>query len=322
MSTYRLPDNVHFGAVRLRVADLDRSLEFYVDTLGFRPVHQEAGEAPLAGEGEPERPGAGEDAASETPEARQAARSTAREASLSATGELPAQVHLVERPGARPRPRGTAGLYHFAVLVPSRKDLARVLVHLRERGWPLQGASDHAVSEALYLADPDGNGIEIYVDRPRESWPRQDGEIAMTTLPIDLRGLLAELPAEPEPWSGLAAGTTIGHIHLHEPSLAAAERFYHATLGFDVVTRRYPGALFLAAGGYHHHVGTNIWAGEGAPPTPEDAAGLVDYELVVPDAADRTRLLDHLRETGVEPVQTPAGFRVRDPAGVDVVIRG
>lgn len=305
MDDFRLPDSTRLGGATLRVADLDRSLAFYSDVIGLRPV--------------PAPDGAVARAASEGEEA---ASATGRSAALSATGHEPALLTLVERPGARPRPRHTAGLYHFALLVPSRRDLAAVFLRLHERDWPLDGASDHAVSEALYLSDPDGNGIEIYADRPRDTWVWNGDEVYMTTRPLDLRGLLAELGDEPPPWSGIAEGTVLGHVHLHVPDLDAAQHFYRDFLGFDVVNDRYPGARFLSAGGYHHHIGMNVWAGIGVPPTPEDAAGMIEYEIVVPDDAARAAWLDHVREAGIEPFRATGGWAVVDPAGVRVVVRG
>lgn len=302
MNDFRLPDSTRLGGCTLRVADLDRSLAFYTDVIGLRPITTADGSAARAVSETSSEPG--------------------RSAALSATGREPAILTLVERPGARPRPRHTAGLYHFALLVPSRRDLAASFLRLYKRGWPIDGASDHEVSEALYLADPDGNGIEIYADRPRDTWVWQGDQVYMTTRALDLRGLLAELGDQPPPWSGIAEGTVLGHIHLHVPDLDAAQRFYRDVLGFDVVNDRYPGARFLSAGRYHHHIGLNIWAGVGVPPTPEDAAGLIEYEIVVPEEDARSAWLDHVREIGIEPSPAPGGWAVVDPAGVRVVVRG
>mgnify|MGYP006272659959 CR=1 FL=1 len=190
-------------------------------------------------------------------------------------------IDLQERTDAVPKPRRSAGLYHFAILVPSRAALGRSLRRLADTQWPLSGAADHLVSEALYLNDPDGLGIEIYRDRPRDTWRITSGELAMATDPLDLQALYEEPGADDE-WSGLESATVMGHIHLHVPQLDSAEALYCGQLGFDVMMRGYPGALFVAAGGYHHHLGLNVWAGMGAPPPPEHAVGLRAFTIESP----------------------------------------
>lgn len=266
----RLPEGTYIGYAHLQVSDLGRALAFYRDLLGFREIE---------GEG-----------------------STVL---LSATGSPPPRLVLTERRGARPKPPRTTGLYHVAIRLPTRRDLARVFQRLLAHEWPFHGFSDHGVSEALYLPDPDGNGLEIYRDRPRAQWPWQAGRLAMVTKPLDVEGLLRE--ATPEPWEGLPPGTDIGHIHLHVADLEEAETFYHGVLGLEVTQRDYPGARFFAAGGYHHHVGTNIWAGRGAPPPPPDAVGLRAFRLVVPDEA---------AWEGIRARATAAGLPVRERGGV------
>lgn len=275
MST--LPSETKIGLVALTVSDLDRSLRFYINALGFALIQRED-----------------------------------RSALLGCGGE--ALLELVELPGARPKPPRTTGLYHFAILVPSRLDLARSLRHLAETRWPLQGASDHLVSEALYLADPDGNGIEIYRDRPRAEWPILGGQVQMATDPLDIDGVLGELAEDGRPWEGLQVGTTIGHIHLNVADLRQAEEFYCGVLGFDVMQSGYPGALFISAGGYHHHLGLNIWAGAGAPPQPSGTAGLRHYSVSLPDPSSLASLLDRLSRARlfVEPLHD--GWLVRDPS--------
>jgi len=284
-----LPPDTRLGHVRLRVRDLDGALDFYTRVLGLRVIERSEAQA-----------------------------------ALSAAGTPPALLVLEGRPDAPPRPRRSTGLYHFAVLLPDRRALALALLRLARERWPLQGASDHLVSEALYLADPEGNGIELYADRPRSAWPiRPDGEVAMATEPLDLDALLLE--AEPESdddGAALHAGATLGHVHLNVSDLAAAESFYHGVLGFDVTTRSYPGALFLAAGGYHHHIGTNTWAGRGAPRPPAGAAGLVHFEVVVPEAAARAALLERARAAGVPAEPADAGVRLEDADGIGVIVRG
>jgi catechol 2,3-dioxygenase len=212
----------------------------------------------------------------------------------------------------RPAYGAATGLYHFAILVPSRRDLARALRRLVAADTVMQGAADHGVSEALYLADSDGNGIEIYRDRPRTEWPYAAGQLRMGADPLDLDGLLAE--ARSGNGAGLAAGTVIGHVHLHVSRLAEAERFYVGVLGFDLMQRYGPSALFVSAGGYHHHIGLNTWAGVGAPPPPPGAIGLRHFDVLLPDAA---ALLDVEQRLTAEalPIEPAAdGFIVRDPS--------
>ena len=242
-----LPDDAHIGQVSLTVRDLDRSIAFYRDVLGFT----EAGSP------------------------KEGAASTA--ISLGPPGG-PVLIELHEYTNAIPKPRRSAGLYHFAILVPSRAALGRSLRRLSEKRWPLTGASDHLVSEALYLDDPDGLGIEIYRDRLRSEWPVRNGQLLMATDPLDLQSVHDEPGAE-SPWTGLETGTVIGHVHLHVPHLDTAEQFYCGRIGFEPTVRGYPGALFVAAGGYHHHLGLNTWTGIGAPPPPDNAVGLRSFTI-------------------------------------------
>ncbi|MEZ5287432.1 MAG: hypothetical protein R2712_22055 [Vicinamibacterales bacterium] len=166
----------------------------------------------------------------------------------------------------------------MAILVPSRVALGRSLRRLAATRWPLTGASDHLVSEALYLDDPDHLGLEIYRDRPADTWTREGGEVVMATERLDLQAV-ADEPGADLPWRGLDAETRIGHVHLHVPHLDDAEARYCDDLGFSATLRRYPGALFVAAGAYHHHVGLNVWAGLGAPPPPATAVGLRAFTI-------------------------------------------
>ena len=276
---YRLPEATHLGRVRLQVADLARSLSFYEKVLGMRVV-----------------------------------RRTSDSVSLGPHGEDREIVHLRQLTGARSVPkRGLLGLYHFAILVPSRADLARALRRFVASGTVLQGAADHGVSEALYLADEDGNGIEIYRDRPREQWPVVAGELRMGAEPMDLDALLSEAGPADSP-AGLAPATVIGHVHLHISRLEEAHAFYVGVLGFELMQRYGPSALFVAAGGYHHHVGLNTWAGVGAPPPPPGAIGLRHFVLSLPDGHALAAVVDRLAASGSAPEAFEDGLLVHDPA--------
>lgn len=273
----RLPAATRLGSVGLTVADLPRALAFYTERLGFR-VHGRDGATARLGAG-------GDDI-----------------------------LVLVERPGAR-RVQGTTGLFHFAVLLPSRGALALAFHRLAETRTPMQGAADHVVSEALYLGDPDGNGIELYRDRPRDEWSWQGGKLRMVTDPLDLEALLEEADASPVRWEGLPPGTTLGHVHLHVARVGDAERFYRDVVGFDLTARYGPTASFLSAGGYHHHVAVNTWAGVGAPAPPEDAAGLREWVVRLPDAGEVERVVARVRAHGIPVALRDDKALVRDPSG-------
>ena len=280
-----LPSATSLGPVRLTAGDARTLAAFYEQTVGLRPLGTSNGVVTLgAEEGKP-------------------------------------LVEMVPRSGAPLRPTGTTGLFHLAILVPSRLDLARALRQVSESGWRFTGASDHLVSEALYLRDPEGNGIEIYRDRPREEWRRVDGEIEMDTLPLDLESVLDELANDDSPHGGMTPGTRLGHVHLNVADIPASERFYAGALGFDVTVRTYPGALFVSAGGYHHHVGLNTWMGEGAPSPPTGARGLDRFEVVVPTAADVDAAEQRLTDSGVQTGRSEEGLTAVDPSGNRVLLR-
>lgn len=230
-------------------------------------------------------------------------------------------VELAPAPDAPPRPAGTTGLFHLAILVPTRLELARALRRVSESGWRFTGASDHLVSEALYLRDPEGNGIEIYRDRPRSEWRHAGGEIEMDTLPLNLEGVLEELADDDSPDGGMAPGTRLGHVHLNVAGLPASEAFYVGALGLDVTVRGYPGALFVSAGGYHHHVGLNTWMGEGAPPPPPGARGLDRFEIVLPSTAEVDAAERRLADAGMGPSRSDEGVTAVDPSGNRVLLR-
>lgn len=215
----------------------------------------------------------------------------------------------------------TTGLYHFAILVPSRADLAQALRRLVTTHTVMQGFADHGVSEALYLADPDGNGIEIYRDRPRDEWPVLEGKLVMGVEPLDVERLLSE-SRESEPLARLPSGTVMGHIHLHVSDLDDAERFYRDAAGFDLIMRYGRSAAFLSAGGYHHHIAVNTWAGAGAPAPPAGAIGLREFVVGLAARDALAGVTTSLARAGVTPLaQDAESMRVADPSGNVIVFR-
>jgi catechol 2,3-dioxygenase len=279
-----LPPETRLGPVRLQVAELSRSLAFYGEVLGLQLLEAEGDRATLGASG--------------------------------GSGPL---VILEARAGAQPVPRqGRLGLFHLALLLPGREDLGRFVMHLARGGIPV-GASDHGVSEALYLQDPDGLGIEVYADRPPTLWEHRDGELVMTTEPLDLSGLARA--GGGHAWEGMPPGTRMGHVHLRVGALAPAEAFYHQALGFDKVVWSYPGALFFSAGGYHHHLGVNQWAPR-AEPAVEGHARLLEWELQLPTPDAVLEVAQRLRDQGHPVEPTPDGVRTRDPWGTALHLRG
>jgi catechol 2,3-dioxygenase len=285
---YRLPNETELGRVRLQVADLGRSLTYYERVLGMRVLERDGDRLVLGAQGA-DRP----------------------------------LVELRQRIGARPVPRrGRLGLYHYAILVPDRPSLGRFLGHLEEIG-AYAGMSDHFVSEAIYLTDPDGLGIEVYADRPRSAWREEGRQLVMTTVPLDTESLLkaAEESAAGARWTGMPAGTVIGHVHLYVDDLERAAAFYHAGLGLDKVVWNYPGALFMSAGGYHHHLGTNTWAA-GAPRAEAEDARLLEWEVVVPRAEQAAEAADSLTSTNAAAVRRDGDdWLATDPWGTVVRVR-
>ena len=278
---YRLPERTRIAAVRLQVSDLARSVKYYERVLGLRRL-----------------------------------ATTDDDVGLGAEGDGQPLVWLHERPEARPvPPGGRLGLYHFAILVPDRASLGRFVRHLGELG-EYAGSADHAVSEALYLSDPDGLGIEVYVDRPRSAWRTQGRQLYMTTERLNIRGLLDA--AGSQPWTGMPSGTVIGHVHLHVGDLDQGAAFYHDGLGLDKIVWSYPGALFLSAGGYHHHLGTNTWS-SGPPATGEDAR-LLSWTVALPSTEDVEAAGRSLESAGYRVSHAGAAVTADDPWGTTVEI--
>jgi catechol 2,3-dioxygenase len=275
------------GAVHLTVRDLAQSRTFYERALGLVASERDDGDVAL---------GVGDGCASPLVVLRGDACAPALD-------------------------RRATGLFHMALLMPSREELAVALARLAQARWPLDGASDHLVSEALYLSDPEGNGIEIYRDRPRAEWPRRDGAIEMATLPLDLNDLVSELGARAELPALAPSGTTMGHVHLQVAELESSEVFYSGVLGFDVIVRTYPGALFVSAGGYHHHLGLNVWNSRGGTRPTAGAAGLGYYEVVLPDPDALAIALGRVSDAGLDVEAVGDGSLVRDPSGIGVLLR-
>jgi catechol 2,3-dioxygenase len=278
------------GAVSLVVSDLNRSRMFYETVLGLRAEELDDGGLAL---GAP-----------------------------AAAGPMRTLVRLYGDAAAPALNRSATGLYHLAILVPTRADLGHALIRLAETRWPLDGASDHLVSEALYLSDPDGNGIEIYRDRPRSEWRFDGDQLQMATLALDLRSVIGSLGSDPEPQPTVPSATTMGHVHLQVADIDDTEAFYHRVLGFDVTVRGYPGALFVSAGGYHHHLGLNTWHSRGSGPAPAGSVGLRSYEVLLPDLAERDRVLARVAAAGIDVDADPSGgHAVRDPSGNLLILR-
>lgn len=277
-----LPAGTRLGAVHLSVADLDRSVRWWGEVAGLQTRAHDGSQAALGAGGE----------------------------------DL---VVLHEQPGARPGGRH-AGLFHVALLHDSDAELGRALRRIAAAGGQLTGASDHGVSKALYLRDPDGHGVEIYADRPREAWPAPSAgdRVAMFTAPLDLDAVLAPVADEPaSPRAG--TGLTVGHVHLHVGDIDRAVAFYTGAVGLERMTT-FPGAAFLAAGGYHHHLAVNTWAGEGVPPAPAEAARLLRWTIELPAAADVAATSERLRAHGAAVAEEDGSLVVRDAWAIELLI--
>ncbi len=274
-----LEASASIGAITIGVADLESQASFYQDVIGLQIQDRSLAEVQLGIGGYP-------------------------------------LLKLISRPNGKMYPTST-GLFHFAILLPTRAYLGQWLQHLLQLGLDLEGAADHLVSEALYLRDPEGNGIEIYRDRPRDTWTYADGFIKMATLPLNYESLLKE--ADKRDFTGLPDNTYMGHIHLQVNNLNSNLRFYRDIVGLDVKAQL-PGAGFLSAGGYHHHIGLNTWRSQNALPPPSDALGLIRYELILPGEGKRDQLLERLNELKVTVNDHNSSPSIVDPAGNTLVI--
>jgi catechol 2,3-dioxygenase len=279
---FKIDSALKIGLTTLYVKDLANMVEFYQNEIGLNRLEGD-GTAVTLGIGADNRP----------------------------------IIRLVSKPTGRAYPRAT-GLFHLAILLPTRADLGQWLRHYLQN-HQLDGAGDHIVSEALYINDPEGNGLEIYWDRPRETWTVNGESIRMDTLRVDIASLLAE--AHDTPFVQMPSGTTTGHIHLQVDNIEKAVRFYRHILGFSQTAYFSQQAGFFGAGGYHHHVGSNIWNSRGAAPPPTDALGLDRYELVFSTASKLDQVLDRLKENSISFDEMSHGFKVKDPAGNQLVLK-
>lgn len=276
-TTFHQKPNLFIQNVTLKVSNLSRSIDFYTEIIGFRVLQQE------------------------------------ERVTLTADGQH-ALITLVEVPNAQ-FVRGATGLYHFALLLPSRKDLGNLIQHFIQKNVQI-GAGDHDVSEALYLSDPDGNGIEMYIDRPADTWKwDSNGQVYMTTDPVQFQSVLREADGT---WSGLPIDTVMGHIHLSVRNLQESEDFYTSLLDYAVVSRYGGQALFISTGGYHHHIGLNTWHSEGAEALPKDAVGIQSYTVQLPDQDYAVNLKKRFVEQNMEIKEQENIFSIIEPNGIEV----
>lgn len=277
--------STHIGAVHLVTAHMPQQVLFYTSGIGLKLLKQEDKTAVLGAS--PERP----------------------------------LLTLTWNPSAR-RQNGTTGLYHMAIRVPDRYELARTLAHLAQAGAEFEGVADHLVSESFYLKDFDGNGIEIYRDRPAMEWPRDSlGQLKMDTKPLDIDNLIGELMDKPSNWEGIHPGTDMGHVHLYVSTLGESQRFYTEIIGLELMQKLDTTAAFLSANGYHHHVAINTWLGEGAPSPDNDASGLRWFELFLPDKDALDAIKSRTKASGLKTKKQDGGFLLRDPSGNGILIK-
>jgi catechol 2,3-dioxygenase len=261
----KIPDNTIIQSADLSVSDLGKSLEFYSSLIGFKEISREG-----------------------------------KTVYLSANGKQPCIISVNENKTGQPPLKNNTGLYHIAIRFPDRKELAKVFMRLFENKIKFHGFSDHIVSEAIYFADPDGNGIELYIDKPKETWKWTLGQVEMDTLPLNLQVITNELDDKESINDEIHPDTKIGHIHLKVSDLFKAEKFYNHILGFNVTSSLYPGALFLSAGGYHHHIGANIWSSRNGAPPPENSLGLKSFTINIPDENFIKAVEEKSKNSGVE----------------------
>ncbi len=286
----RLPEKTYIGRVHLQVKNIAKATEFYTSILGFSII---PGKGPFT--------------------------------DLSANGVSPALIRLSERKDAVAKPPLTLGLYHFAIRYPDRASLGKAFLHLIQNKWPVQGVADHIVSEAIYLEDADGNGIELCADRPKDNWLWEKGELVMSTNPLDIDDLLQAVDRT-DTWAGIHPSAEIGHIHLQVNHLEKAKKFYHHLIGLDVMQSNFPGAIFLSAGGYHHHIGINTWAGREAQPPPGNAVGLISYTICIPDQTHWENVLKRIQEAGIHwepihPQEFPKAALLHDTAENGLILQ-
>ncbi|WP_413302748.1 VOC family protein [Bacillus sp. 1P10SD] len=268
------------GHVKIKVEELERSLQFYKEILGFNILEQTASTAKLTTDGK-------------------------------------TSILSLEQPeGVVPKQGKTTGLYHFAILLPDQSDLANIVIHLVDKGIRF-GSSDHLVSEALYLHDPDGNEIEIYRDRTPSEWKWNGNEVEMAVDPLDFENLLKHATPD-KPWQRMPKETVMGHIHLHVSELIKTEEFYVKGLGMDVVNRFGRQALFLSYGKYHHHVGVNTWNGVGAPAPAKNSVGLDSFTLIFDNEETRKQTVAKLQQIGAEVIEENNQFITFDPSGIAI----
>jgi len=273
--------NTYVTNVEIKVSDLQRSLTYYQEVIGFKVLHQESHKATLTADGKT------------------------------------ALLTIVQPDKVEEKTSLTTGLFHFAILLPTRRDLANIISHFHNNGIYL-GASDHDVSEALYLNDPDKNGIEVYADRPESEWTWQFDQVHMVTEPLKIHSILEEGDGR---WNGLPTDTVMGHIHLSVSNLSAAEEFYTKGIGFDVVTRYGAQALFISTGRYHHHIGLNTWHSENAPKLGENMVGLKTFSLRLDNEEQAATMKENLRAIGAPVTNIDGGFQTEDPAGNVVLLK-